>query len=129
MNLIERAKITIIEYQIIKNSNDISFLKLVFIAFVFCNCDFNNNKKKNLIYVFFDELSNIYESKKNDLVFYFESILILKKTKLIKENNYRLILQKGLNLCQSLSDIELEVIHELEKVSDDVFYGMVIENV
>ncbi len=129
MNLEKKAKITLIEYSIIKNCSDISFLKCVFISFVFCNCNFTNRNNTNLVSLFFRELSKIYQSQKNELVFYFDSLIIMDDTKVISVSDFRIKKRKDLLLDFNLSNNQISILKELEKISDDVFYGMVIENV
>lgn len=129
MNYEKNAKIALAEYLIVKECPNISFFKCILIAFVYLNCDFTNRSNTSLVSLYFEKLSTIYQSQKNDLILYFDSLSILEDTHAITIVDYRLTISKEFTFGYSLSENQINILRELEKVSDDVFYGMVIENV
>ena len=130
MKMVDNAQIARYEYLIIKNSPNISMLKMVLISLVYNNCKIEFHSKKNLISSFFGYFNDIYQYKKDSLLDYFQMMQLLIDCDMVKMNNdYKLILNKEVILSQNLSQHEIDVLKELDKISDSVFYGMVVGNV
>ena len=130
MKLLDLAQIARYEYLVVKNSPNIPMLKLIFISLVYANCSIEIHAKKNLISIFFDYFNDVYQYKKNSIIDYFEMMQLLIDSDALKmTNDYKLFVNNDFVLSQDLSQHEIDVLRELEKISDNVFYGMVVGNV
>lgn len=130
MNIEKLAKTTAIEYSILKENKQLCLLKLIFTSFIFGEMEKDKSTAINdLVDIYFNELRVIYQSSKQEILYYFEALHILEKLDFADIRNDIVFLKKETQLQYNLSEYQLRILNEIMKITDDAYVGMVIENV